>query len=225
MSAAWEDIWPPFGLSLSLGPVEMHPVRFDDIPPLIDLLSAGIVADGVTLSPIGGDFGVGEYTPKKQRESLAFWCSRYGTSTPEKWQFPLAVSRDGELVGVQDFWADSFPKVRSITSGSWLGYAHQGTGTGTLMRQALAMFAFDHLDARELLSEAFASNEASNTVSRKVGYQPNGARLRGRGDGVEQLNVWRLTPETLNRPNLPLEVDGLDPFLELLGLAGQDEPA
>lgn len=49
-------------------------------------------------------------------------------------------------------------------------------GLGTEMRSAILHLAFDGLDAREASSEAFADNEASNAVSRSLGYEPTGTR-------------------------------------------------
>ena len=38
------------------------------------------------------------------------------------------------------------------------------------MRQVIAAFAFDHLDAQHVTSAAFSDNVASISVSRKVGW-------------------------------------------------------
>ncbi len=42
------------------------------------------------------------------------------------------------------------------------------------MRAAILHLAFAGLSAREASSEAFADNDASNGVSRALGYEPNG---------------------------------------------------
>jgi len=52
-----------------------------------------------------------------------------------------------DLVGMQDLHAKDFAQVRQVMTGSWLGRAHHGIGTGTLMRQLVVGFAFDQLDA------------------------------------------------------------------------------
>src|SRR6266567_1232650 len=66
-------------------------------------------------------------------------------------------------------------------------------GISTAMRQVIAAFAFDHLDAQHVTSAAFSDNVASVSVSRKVGYTENGvdiwaregARRAQRAEGVE----------------------------------------
>lgn len=213
----WEELYPPFGLTIRLGPVEMHPVRFDDIPVLLDLIADGVVADDVPNYPLGGPFALGEDTVERRRDSVRFWWSNWLNAKPEGWSIPMTVLRDGVVVGIQDVGAADFPTVRRVGTGSFLGVQHQGKGTGTLMRQAICMFAFDHLGAREMHSEAFHDNPRSLGVSRKVGYVENGRHLAKRGDGTVDTGVRvRLLPEQLNRPDLPLEVEGLGPFLEFL---------
>lgn len=219
----WAELWPPFGLTLRCGPVELRPVRFDDIPVLLDVIGDGIIAEDVPGYPLLFPFAHGEYTLAKRRESVQFWWRNWSAISPSQWSIQMSVLRDGEIVGVQDILADDFLTVRSAATGSFLGVRHQGRGTGTLMRQAIAMFAFDHLGARALDSGAFHDNNRSLAVGRKVGYRQHGTRLvqRGTGETDEEILV-RLLPEELIRPQYPLEVDGLAPFLELLGLDGPE---
>lgn len=215
----WAELWPPFGLSLRLGPLELHPVRFDELPELMDLIGEGIIADDVPTYPLLGPFALGEYTMDKRRDSLRYWFSTWAGVKPERWELPMTVLRDGEIAGVQEIVAEDFAKLRSVTSGSWLGVRHQGRGTGTLMRQAVAMFAIDHLGAREVLSATFHDNARSLAVGRKVGYRENGRTFGETGDGtVTESIATRLLPDDLIRPEYPLEVDGLAAFLEFIGL-------
>lgn len=87
------------------------------------------------------------------------------------------------------------------------------------MRQTLCAFMFDHLDAAEVTSAAFVDNPASLAVSRKVGYKENGIGRLQRRDGEMALSQRLvLTAEALKRPELELEVEGLRPLRELLGL-------
>ena len=215
----WAELWPPFGLALHCGPLELHPVRFDELPALIELIDGGIIADDVPSYPMTSPFGLGGYSVAEQRDSLQYWWGTWANLRPDHWTVPMTVLRDGEPVGVQEISGHDFPTLRSASTGSWLAVRHQGRGTGTLMRQAIAMFAFDHLGARELTSGAFHDNARSLAVSRKTGYRENGRHVLARGNGEvdEEVRV-RLLPEWLVRPEPPLEVDGLGPFLELLGL-------
>lgn len=219
MTTGWEALFPPFGLSIRLGDLEMHPVRPDDIPVLLDLIAGGIVSPDVPTHPMIAPFAIGEDTITRRRTSVQFWMRCWAEATPSSWAFPMTVSRDGEIVGVQDIMAKDFPTLRSAETGSWLGVAHQGKGTGKRMRQAMCTFAFDHLGARELRSGAFHDNHRSLGVSRALGYVENGRSLQRRATGevAEEIRV-RLTPERLVRSELPLEVDGAPAFREFLGL-------
>lgn len=218
----WEELHPPFGLVLQCGPVEMHPVRMEEIPTLLELISGGIVSPDVPHHPMMVPFALGEDTMERRRASVRFWWSTWTDARPEKWSFPMTVMRAGEIVGVQDISAEDFPALRSATTGSWLGVRHHGRGTGTLMRQAICMFAFDHLEARELHSGAFHDNARSIAVSRGVGYQDNGRELGRRATGeVDEHVLMRLLPHQLRRPEYPLEVTGLEPFKAFIGLEGR----
>jgi hypothetical protein len=87
------------------------------------------------------------------------------------------------------------------------------------MRQAICAFAFDHLDAAELSSGAFADNPASLAVSRKVGYRDNGRQRLQRRPGELAINQGLvLTPGDLVRGEHPLEVEGLEGFRHFVGL-------
>jgi RimJ/RimL family protein N-acetyltransferase len=61
------------------------------------------------------------------------------------------------------------------------------------MRSAILHLAFDGLGAREASSEAFTDNEASNAVSRALGYEPNGTTWATRRGSPAQLTAWKLT--------------------------------
>lgn len=109
--------------------------------------------------------------------------------------------------------------TRTGETGSWLGMKHQGRGIGTLMRQALCAFMFDHLGAVEVTSAAFVDNPRSLAVSKKVGYRHNGVERTKRRDGemaVSQRLV--VTADTLNRPAAELTVSGQDSLQKFLGM-------
>jgi hypothetical protein len=95
--------------------------------------------------------------------------------------------------------------------------AHQGHGYGTEMRAAVLAFAFDHLRARTARSSAFADNVRSHAVSRRLGYRVDGTELIVR-EGASTTDVRLLVdPDTFARPDWKLQVEGLEPCLELLG--------
>ena len=86
----------------------------------------------------------------------------------------LGVLVAGEPVGVQGLVADDWQVLRRVQTGSWLGASHQGRGIGRRMRVLALQLIFAGLEAREATSGAFADNPASNAVSQRVGYDPNG---------------------------------------------------
>lgn len=131
----------------------------------------------------------------------------------------FVVRREGVAVGIQAVGTQNYLVTKTGETGSWLGLEHQGGGTGTLMRQALCAFLFDHLDAEEITSGAFVDNPSSMAVSRKVGYRPNGVgRECRRGGELAVLRRLVLSTDDLVRPPYPVEVEGLAAVRRLLGL-------
>ena len=68
-------------------------------------------------------------------------------------------------------------------------------GYGTEARTAALSLAFDHLGARSALTEVFPDNLASQGVSRRLGYQPDGVSWDARGDEALRSDRLRLTRE------------------------------
>lgn len=226
-----EEIYPPFGLRIATGSVELRVLRDDDLPELVDLVRGGIQAPDVPMPFLNAwhespfDPGTPDGFPTT---SLSWWWTQRATFAPESWQLALTVRRDGELVGMQDMLARNFAQTRAIETGSWLGLAHQGQGTGTLMRQLAVGFAFDELGALECESGYIVGNHRSEAVSRKVGYTKNGrrriAQTTSQGDvGVMEQRV-KVTPETYVRPAQTVTVDGADAVRRFLGIDLEDNP-
>ncbi len=211
-----EEIWPQFGLRISSGPLELAAVRDDDIPALVDLAERGIHPPDCM--PFAFPWTDAPKTELARNMAVHYWESR-ARNTRERWSLALVVRRDGQIVGIQAFATENYLVTRTGETGSWLGLEHQGQGTGTLMRQTMCMFLFDHLDAEEITSAAFVDNPASGAVSRKVGYSPNGQTREKRRDGelaiAERLI---LRPAQLVRSQYPLEVDGLPALRRDIGL-------
>ena len=211
-----EDIWPLFRLRIRSGPLELSAVRDDDIPALVDLAECGIHEPATMpfMFPWTD-------TPKEQlpRSMAAHYWQARAAQTPQRWSLELVVRREGVVVGVQAFRCDDYRVTRSGETGSWLGQEHQGKGTGTLMRQTVCAFLFDHLDAAEVTSAAFTDNPASFAVSRTVGYTDNGTTRHQRREG--ELAIARrlvLRPENFRRSTFPVEVDGLPELRAFLDL-------
>jgi len=141
-----EEIFPPFGLRITGGPVEMRVLRDEDIPELVELIRGGVQSAGVPM-PFLHDWHAQPLAPGSPEgfptASLAWWWSQRAKFAPEDWHMALTVRREGLLVGMQDIHAMNFPQTRHVETGSWLGLSHQGRGTGTLMRKLVVGFAFD----------------------------------------------------------------------------------
>lgn len=136
---------------------------------------------------------------------------------PGAWDLDLAVRHDGELVGSQGVTTRDFLATRIGETGSWLARRFQGCGIGTLMRQTLCAFLFDHLDFEQITSSAFADNPASNRVSTKVGYRANGVQRVPRNGTWVASNEYLLTPDALVR-GPELTVTGVVSVRRLIGL-------
>lgn len=155
--------------------------------------------------------------------SRYYWSSR-ASFTPEDWTLMLVVRHADfgpQPLGMQDVMATEFPVRRVAKTGSWLGLEFQGRGIGTLMRQAMAVFAFDQLGAEVLESGYIAGNARSAAVSRKTGYRdiedPTARVVRDDGYVQEQRVV--LTSESLVRPPHPVVCEGVPALLAFMGLA------
>ena len=229
-----EDVFPPFALSISCGPVELRVLRDDDLPELVELVRSGIQTPGLPM-PFLRAWHEAPFAPGTPdgfpTTSLAWWWTQRATFTPEEWRLALVVRRDAELVGMQDLHAEDFAHRRHVMTGSWLGRAHQGKGTGTLMRQLVVGFAFDELGAAQCESGYVLGNQASAAVSRKVGYVDNGRRriVQHTRQGVVGADEQRVTvtPGTFVRPDDPVSVQGADVLRRFLGIdrpGGQEGP-
>jgi RimJ/RimL family protein N-acetyltransferase len=150
------------------------------------------------------------------RNVLQFYWSQRATLATDKWTLNFLVRFDGEVIGSQGISATDFPVTRTVRSGSWLGLRHQGKGLGTEMRAAVLAFAFDHLGAREAMSDAWTDNAASIRVSRKLGYRDNGSSLAARRAEPVRQQEFVVRPDEFVRPEWTLEVSGSEGCLPLL---------
>ena len=215
------DAFPPFGLRIEAGPLVLRPITDEVLPDLIALAQSGVHAP--ELMPF--------YVPWTDAPpaELPFnyvqyhWGVRAGWRR-EHWNLEFAVEWDGRVVGCQGFFSDHYLVMHTGETGSWLGQAYHGRGIGTAMRKAICAFVFDHLDAEQVVSAAFTDNPASNAVSRKVGYLPNGVVRKTRRPGEWQASQqWLLTPENLVR-GPDLVVTGAEAFRTFIGLGPAPAP-
>jgi RimJ/RimL family protein N-acetyltransferase len=220
-----EEVFPPFALRISCGPLELKVLRDNDLPELVELVRGGILAPGLPM-PFLRAWHEDAFAPGSPdgfpTTSLKWWWTQRATFAPDEWRLALVVRRDGALVGMQDLHANDFAQTRQVMTGSWLGRAHQGTGTGTLMRQLVVGFAFDELGADQCESGYIVGNRASAAVSRKVGYVDNGRRrivqhTRQSKVGVDEQRVV-VTPASFVRPDHQVAVQGAGVLRRFLGI-------
>ena len=214
---ALEDHWPLFGLRITTPSLELRTPTDADLSELVDLVLAGI-HDPDTM-PFSNGWTDTE-SPELERGALQYWWRCRADFTPQHWDLPFVVVSEGTIVGVQSLAANNFPVLRTAQTGSWVGLAHQGAGTGKEMRRAIVAFAFESLDALAVTSAAYSDNRASHHVSRATGYESNGTVFeQRRGERAEQIR-YILTRERWNelQTNTDIHIEGNEACRDLFGL-------
>ncbi|WP_179229309.1 methylenetetrahydrofolate reductase [NAD(P)H] [Parenemella sanctibonifatiensis] len=208
------DIWPPYGLRVTAGDLELRPVRESDAPELL-----GLVAEGVhPRDRMPFSFPWTQAPAAELPANYLQWIARTVTETSRsRLNLQLVVRLGGRVVGVQGLGGADVDTLRTAETGSWLGQRFHGQGIGTRMRQAVCELAFDHLGLTEVTSGAFVDNPASLSVSRKVGYADNGTERFNRADGPTLQRKLVLTPDALVRGE-PITVEGADALRAFHGL-------
>lgn len=208
--------WPLFDLEIRTPTITMRYIDDDLAVRVCDLMQSGIHASD--FMPFGIPWSV---VPSPEREYDAhryYWRSRAETR-PASWHLPMAVLRDGEVLGAGSLGANDFALLRTAETGSWLGQAFQGQGYGKELRSALLHLAFAGFGAAECTTAAWSDNERSLGVTRHWGYEPNGVVRGRRGDDTGDLLKFRLLRErweTIRRDDIDLV--NLDPVRTFLGL-------
>ncbi|GAA0611383.1 GNAT family protein [Kutzneria viridogrisea] len=208
--------WPLWNLVLRTPRLELRPDEDAGLAELGRLAARGVHP------PEEMPFGVpwtdapAEEIPRNVMQY--FWGQR-NSLTAARWTLNFLIRLDGRVIGMQGVDGTDFAITREVTSGSWLGMAHQGKGYGTEARAAVLGLVFDHLAARRARTSLFVDNQASFRVSRKLGYVEDGtwSDVR-RGKAATQLRMV-VTAERFaeHRPGWRPEVTGLQPCLPLLG--------
>jgi RimJ/RimL family protein N-acetyltransferase len=210
-----ETALPLLGLRVTAGPVELRGITDDLLGPLADLAAGGI-------SVPGGPPFLAPWKTEPPQDLPRFFAQYYwqlrAEFSPDRWTAPLAVLWDGEPVGVQELFGDKYLVNRTTETGSWLARRFQGRGIGTIMRQVIAAFAFDHLDAQYVTSSAFSDNVASVSVSRKVGYTENGVDIWAREGKPVPHQRFLLSRSDLVGYEHPVLVTGRAAFRRSIGL-------
>ena len=206
------NLEPLFGLRIRTPRLELRFPTETELVELYELAAAGIHP------PEEMPFGVAWTDDVTHESFLAYHRSLRESWAPEAWTLDLGTWADGVLAGVQGIGAETYAENRTIGTGSWLGGRFQGRGIGTEMRTAVVELAFRELGAAAVTSEVFEANTASRRVSEKLGYHVVGHEtLSPRGVPKPHLKL-RLNRSEWRRAPFPVEVEGVEPCLQLFGV-------
>lgn len=209
--------YPPLNVEIRTPRLTLAGASDELLERLVPLVRAGI-AD---VEPWPFDDPIAFYDDSPEREwrwLRGVWTGR-GRVSPDSWRLYFAVLVDGEPVGMQDLSGRNFARFGTVTSFSWLAPASRGRGLGKEMRAAILHLAFAGLGAREAGSDAFFDNEASNRVSRGLGYEPNGTDWDTRRGEPGLIQQWRLTRDAWERVRRDdIELVGVKECLPVLGI-------
>ena len=193
MDVSLDDYWPIFGLRIRTRRLEL---RLPDDGELARL--AALAGDGVhapSERPFLTPWTEGSADDRAKFVLQGYWSQLAEWSVTD-WRLGLGVfGADGEPRGMVTLRARDFPVVREVATSSWLGLPYQRQGLGTEARVALLTLAFDHLGAVAAVSEVFPDNHASQTVSRRLGYEFDGISRDARGSEVVVSDRLRLSRE------------------------------
>lgn len=216
MGAVIADLWPLYGLKIVTPRLELRLPREEELAELARIAGRGVHKpdERPFLTP---------WTEGSPRDrEIAVLQGHWGDLSEwsvDDWQLGLGVFVDGQPLGKVTLRARDFLVVREVMTSSWLGLEHHGRGYGTQARIGLLTLAFDHLDAVAARTEVFQDNYASQGVSRKLGYEPDGVSRDARGDEVLVSDRLRLTHShwrSVDRPGVAVE--GLAACRPMFGL-------
>lgn len=209
------DIWPQHGVTIITERLELR-LPYNDELVMLATVARNIQPAHEQHYQMPWMYGP---SPQMERELIWRFWKHLGEWSPDNWALNLVAFLEGRPIGLQDIWAKNFSTARSVLTGSWLGLEFQGQGYGTEMRAGVLDFAFAHLGAKEALSDYLEGNEKSASVSRKLGYQPNGQVITSKeGKPVTKYHV-RLTKDNWqSRRKHKVEVLGLKTCSDLFNV-------
>ncbi|MFI0464224.1 GNAT family N-acetyltransferase [Saccharopolyspora sp. 5N102] len=210
------DHFPLVGLRLTTPRLELRLPSPDELSELAELAASGVHDPDVMPFTVPWT----DHPPEQVALNVIqhYW-RQLGSWTPQNWSLNLTVFCGGVVVGQQSIGARDLGITREVHTGSWLGQRYHGQGIGTEMRAAVLHLAFAGLDVEEAVSAAFEHNAASQAVSRKLGYQPDGLQRRAVRGAASVEHRLRLTRAAWERHRaIPVGIEGLSPCLPLLGI-------
>lgn len=210
------DLWPQYGLTITTPRLELRLPHEAELAELAHLAGTGVHRPGER--PFLTPWTEGSYEDRARAVLQGHWHTLAAWQV-QSWQLELAVFRSGEPIGMVNLRARDFPVVREVTTSAWLGLEYQRKGYGTEARAGLLTLAFDHLGANAARTEVFPDNHASQGVSRKLGYEPDGISVDARGSEALVSDRLRLTRQRWAQQQRPaVTVDGVRGCRPLFGL-------
>ena len=210
------DLWPQYGLIISTPRLDLRLPREQELAAL-----AGLAAKGVHRPderPFLTPWTEGSPADRAHAVLQEHW-RELGQWSPAAWALGLGVFRRGEPLGMVTLRAREFRVVREVTTTSWLGIDHHGQGYGTEARTGLLALAFDHLGAHAARTEVFQDNDASQGVSRKLGYERDGISVDARGEEAVVSDRLRLTRDRwAQEERMAVKVGGIAACRPMFGL-------
>jgi RimJ/RimL family protein N-acetyltransferase len=209
--------YPPLNVEVRTPRLALVGATDERLGQLIPMVRAG-VADS---DPPAFNDPVSLYEDSPGREwqwLRSVWAGRARVD-PSFWRLHFVVTVDGEPVGMQDLIGIEFAKFGVVSTFSWLGTGHRRRGIGAEMRHAVLHLAFAGLAAREATSHAFLDNSASNRISVRLGYRPNGTTWATRRGQPALMQRWRLTRDGWDRIRRDdIQLSGVEECRPVLGL-------
>ena len=210
------DIWPVYRLQITTDRLILRLPNEDELADVAEVAGAGVhrPSERPFLTP----WTEGSAQDRRLSVVRGHW-SDLADWTADRWGLGLCVFADGQPIGMVSLRASDFRVVREVSTSSWLGLPFQGKGFGTEARIGLLTLAFDHLGAEAARTEVFQDNRASQGVSRKLGYQPDGISRDARGDEVLVSDRLRLTRRAwIQSDHSRAEVAGFDLWRSCFGV-------
>lgn len=211
------DYWPLAGLTIRTPRLELRLPNDEELVELGKVATKGVHLPGE--QPFMSRWAEGSPMEIVRTVMQNHW-RRLGTWSTDRWALALAVYdvRTGHPLGTQELRAEKFSELREVETASWLGLDYQRRGYGTEMRAAVLHLAFAGLGASYALSSSFTENESSQSVSRKLGYQPDGVQRDVCDNRVLVSRRFRLSRDEWQRTERPdVTVSGLAPCLSSFG--------
>lgn len=209
------SIWPLADLAVTTPRVVLRYVS-DELGAQLATLAARGIHDAATM-PFTEPW-TDVPSPQLERNSLQYYWRNRAETTVDRWNLDLAVLAEETVVGMCSIHADGFGRRRSLTTGSWLGRAHQGQGLGKELRQAALHLIFAGFDADAAVTRAWHDNAASLGVTRALPYRQTGTTREMRRNCPDIMMEFTMTSgqwTTVRRDDIRLS--GIDAVREQLG--------